>query len=339
MKVAMYYNNHDVRLEEMEKPKIKDGELLVKVKASGICGSDVMEWYRIKRAPLVLGHEISGQIIDVGIGEEKYKAGDRVFVSHHVPCEECHFCLQGHQTACETLHKTNYFPGGFAEYIRIPKINVKKGVYLLPNEMSYEEGTLIEPLACAVRGQRIAKINKNCSVLIIGSGVSGLLHLQLAKAKGASPIFATDIKEFRLSKANEFGADLAITANEEIVPKIKAANAGRLVDRVIVCAGSLKAAKQAIYSVERGGIILFFAVPEPGKDPTIPLNDFWRKEITLATSYGAAPIDLKESLKLLKSKTIDAKKMITHRFSLDQAGKGFKIAAEADKCLKVVLIP
>jgi L-iditol 2-dehydrogenase len=143
----MYYKNSDVRLEEMPKPQISSRELLVKVQASGICGSDVMEWYRIKRAPLVLGHEITGEIVEVGKNVSGYKVGDRVFVSHHVPCNSCRYCLSGNHTVCSTLHTTNYYPGGFAEYIRVPAINVERGVFLLPQEVSFADGTFIEPLA------------------------------------------------------------------------------------------------------------------------------------------------------------------------------------------------
>jgi len=186
MKVAMYYRNNDVRVEEMPVPKIGKGEMLVKVMASGICGSDVMEWYRIKKAPRVLGHEITGEIVELGAElsaishqPSALRIGDRVFVSHHVPCNACRYCLSGYHTACETLHKTNYDPGGFAEYLRVPEINVKSGVYILPENMSYEEGTFIEPLACILRGQRVANLKAGQSVLVIGSGISGLLNTAL----------------------------------------------------------------------------------------------------------------------------------------------------------------
>jgi len=183
MRVAMWYNNRDVRVEEMPTPQIGAGELLVRVEACGICGSDVMEWYRLDRAPLVLGHEISGQIVAVGNGVEHYKEGERVSAAHHVPCNTCHYCLSGHHTACETLRRTNFDPGGFAEFIRLPAINVDRGVFLLPNEVSYEEATFIEPLACVLRGQRLAHMQPGNSVLIIGSGIAGgTTALQLANA-------------------------------------------------------------------------------------------------------------------------------------------------------------
>ena len=137
MRVAMYYNNNDIKIEEKPTPKIGRGELLMRVEASGICGSDVMEWYRIKKAPLVLGHEVAGPIEEAGEGVEKFKVGDRIVASHHVPCNTCYYCLTGHHTACDTLRKTNFDPGGFAEYIRLPSINVDRGVFHIPDSVSY----------------------------------------------------------------------------------------------------------------------------------------------------------------------------------------------------------
>jgi len=339
MKVAMYYRNNDVRVEEMPVPKIGKGELLVKVMASGICGSDVMEWYRIKKAPRVLGHEITGEIVEVGEGAKNYKKGERVFVSHHVPCNTCRYCVSGYHTACETLHKTNYDPGGFAEYLRVPEINVKSGVYVLPENMSYEEGTFIEPLACVLRGQRVANLKAGQSVLVMGSGISGLLHINLAKALGAGKIIATDINEYRLNAAKKFGADNVINAKEDVPKRIKELNGGRLADCVIVCTGAMPAIEQALQSVDKGGTILFFAVPEPGVNISVPINDFWRNEIKMVTSYGAAPSDLETALEFIKAGRVNVKDMITHKLPISEAQLGFKLVAEGKESIKVIIEP
>lgn len=326
MKVAVYYNNNDIRIKEIPKPNIKEGEILVKVKASGICGTDVMEWYRIKKAPRVLGHEIAGDI--VGSKSDKFNIGQRIFVSHHVPCNKCKYCLEGNYTACETLHKGNYDPGGFSEFIRVPKINVDFGTYILPKNVSYEEGTMIEPLGCVVRGQRIINVKKNHTVLILGSGISGLLNIQLAKLRGAK-VIATDINGYRLKKAKEFGADeITDTSKQEL--NLKA-------DRIIICTGAMQAVEQAFKCIDRKGIILFFAIPN--KNIEIPTLDFWRNEITITSSYGAAPIDLEESLELIKNKKINAKDMITHKLPLEKIQEGFKIVTDAKESLKVVIEP
>jgi L-iditol 2-dehydrogenase len=325
MKTAVYYNNNDIRIEDRPRPDIKNGEILVKVKASGICGTDLMEWYRIKKAPRVLGHEMAGEI--VGSRSDKFKIGQRVFVSHHVPCNECKYCLSGNHTACETLHKGNYDPGGFSEFVRVPEINVEQGTYLLPEKISYEEGTMIEPLACVVRAQRIIGISEGQTVLVMGSGVSGLLNIQLAKLKKAR-VIATDINEYRLRKAEEFGADEVYNANENL--DIKA-------DRIIMCTGAMPAFEAAFRYIDRKGVIMLFAIPN--KNISIPVEDFWRNELSVVSSYGAAPVDLEEALLLIKGGKINVKDMITDRVRLEDIQKGFKIAGEAKDSLKVVVVP
>jgi L-iditol 2-dehydrogenase len=328
MRVAVYYSNKDVRLEEKPIPQINDDELLVKVMASGICGTDVMEWYRLKKAPLVLGHEISGIVEKSGKNVKNFKAGDRVFVSHHVPCMKCHYCLNNHSTACETLHKTNFDPGGFSEYIRVPRINVELGTFKLPDNVSFDEGTFIEPIGTVLRAQRLADLKENQTLLVIGSGISGLMHIKVAKSKNAKKIIAVDINKYRLNAAKRFGAHYAINANEDVVSKLKEINEKRLADLVIVCAGALPAAQNALTCVDKGGAILFFAVPRPDEKLEIPINDFWKNEVKIMTSYGAAPNDLEESIKLIESKKLNLHEMITHKLKFDEIQKGFQLVAE-----------
>lgn len=336
----MYYNNHDVRLEEMPTPQIGPGELLVRVEACGICGSDVMEWYRRDRVPLVLGHEIGGQIVAVGDGVERYKEGDRVSAAHHVPCNTCRYCLSGHHTVCDTLRQTNFDPGGFAEYIRLPVINVDRGVFLLPDAVSYEEATFIEPLACVIRGQRRAHMQPGHSVLVIGSGIAGLLHVQLARALGAGRVIATDINDYRLEAAQRFGADATIHAKEDLPRRLRQANRGRLADLVIVCTGATSAMVQALSSVERGGTVLFFAPTNPGVTIPISINDlFWRNDITLTTTYASSPADYEAALELIRARRVHIDEMITHRLGLAEAGLGFQLVADAQSSIKVIIEP
>ncbi len=324
MLVAKYYNNNDIRLEELPTPKIGPGEILVRVRASGICGTDVMEWYRIQKAPRILGHEIAGDIIESK--SDRYKKGERVFVSHHVPCNECKYCRAGNHTACDTLHKGNYDPGGYSEFIRVPKINVDYGVYVLPDQVSYAEGTMIEPLACGVRGLGLIDIRENHTVLILGCGVSGILNIQLAKLTGAR-VVATDINEYRLNKAKEFGADEVMQAAQDL--DIRA-------DRVIICTGAYAAVEQAFKCIDKKGIILLFAIPN--RDIAIPIPDFWRNELTVTSSYGAAPVDLEEALALIANKKINVKDTITQKLPLQKIQEAFKIVVEAKESLKVVLV-
>ncbi|MDD5440429.1 MAG: alcohol dehydrogenase catalytic domain-containing protein [Candidatus Omnitrophica bacterium] len=325
MKVAVYYNNNDLRILEHPRPVLQEGEILVKVRASGICGTDVIEWYRIKKAPRILGHEIAGDIAETRTG--KYTVGQRVFVSHHVPCNVCNYCRAGNHTACETLHKGNYDPGGYSEFVRVPQANVERGTYVLPGNVSYEEGTMIEPLGCVVRGQRMLDIRKGQTVLILGSGVSGLLNIRVAKLKGAE-VIATDIDAYRLAQAKRSGADEVIHAQEQFQGKA---------DRVIICTGAPAAVKQAFECVDRKGIIQFFAIP--GKTAEIPLEDFWRNELTVSSTYGAAPVDLEEALELILDGRVPVRDLITHTLPLNDIQKGFKLVTEARNSLKVVILP
>ena len=339
MKVAMYYNNHDVRLEEMPVPEINDDELLVKVIASGICGSDLMEWYRIKKAPLVLGHEIAGDVVKAGKNVKKFKVGDRIFVTHHVPCKKCKFCQEGQQTLCDMLHSTKFYPGGFAQYLRVPEINVDRGTFILPDEISYDDGTFIEPLACVVRGLRIIDFKPKKTVLVIGSGMAGLLNIKLAKVYGASKIFATDIDSYRLKLAKKMGADVVINAKENISEKVKKFNDGCLADFVILCAGVPAAVNQAISSVEKGGTILWFAMTPPGVKVPVHFFDIWNKQIKIYSTYAGAGKDIVESINLLKNKKIDVNNMVTHKLPMDKTAEAFKLVANAKKSMKVIIEP
>ncbi len=339
MRVAMYYNNRDVRLEELAVPKINPGELLVRIRASGICGSDLMEWYRIKKAPLVLGHEITGEVTEVGAGVKSFKAGDRVFSSHHVPCGQCRYCLAGHQSVCDLLRATHFDPGGFAEYIRVPKINVELGTLRIPDSMTFDEGSFIEPLACVVRAQCFARITAGQTVLVIGSGISGLLHIQLARGRGAARIIATDISDYRLNAAKQFGADAVIHGAQDVPARLRELNENRLADLVIVCTGAMPAIQQAIKSIDRGGTLLFFAPTAAEVDVPIPLFDFWRNEINVVTSYAGSGDDLKESLELIRDRKVRVADMVTHRLSLAEAGLGFQLTASGQDSIKVIIDP
>ncbi len=340
MRVAMYYNNRDIRIEEMPIPAIGPGEMLMRVEASGICGSDVLEWYRRSKAPLVLGHEVAGQVVKVGVGVSKYKIGDRIVASHHVPCNTCYFCLTGHHTACETLRQTNFDPGGFSEYIRLPALNVDRGVFVIPEELSYEEATFHEPLGCVIRAQRIAGLNPGQSVLVLGSGIAGLLHILLAKASGAAKIMAVDIVPYRLKAAKRFGATEALMASENITEFFRKINSGRLADLVLVCTGAKEALLQAMQSVERGGTVLFFAPTNPGIEIPLSINQvFFRNDVTFTTSYGASPYDSYLALELMRSQVVRVKEMITHRLPLEETALGFKIVEEAKKSIKVIIEP
>ncbi len=339
MRAGVYYSNSDVRVEERPVPRIGPGEVLMRVHASGICGSDVLEWYRMPKAPIVLGHEVAGDIVEVGDGVDGVKVGDRVAVSHHVPCNACPECLSGFHTACHTLHTTNFDPGGFAEYVRVPRLQTERGVLRLPDSVTYEAGTFIEPLGCVVRAQTRSGVRPGSSVLVIGSGISGLLHIRLAAALGAGRIFATDVSEYRLDWARKSGATAfdAIAAGERLPDLLREANDGRLADLVILCTGAASAIDQGLACLENGATFIVFAVPAPGENHPMPLNELWRREVTVRTAYGAAPGDLQTALDLIATGRVHVDDLITHRLPLDSIAEGFRLVADAAESVKVVV--
>jgi len=339
MRVAVYHSGRDIRLEERPRPEVGPGELLVRVRASGICGSDVMEWYREKRAPLVLGHEIAGEVEEVGAGVTRFKSGDRVLATHHVPCDDCHYCRTDRHSVCETLRTTHFDPGGFAELVRLPPINVDRGTFLLPEGVSFEEGSFVEPLACAVRGQRLGGMRPGYCVAVLGSGVSGILHIQLARAAGAARIIATDVSDYRLATARRFGADAVVRADVDVPAGVRAANEGRLADLVIICAGALAVVDQAFKSVDRGGTILIFAPANPGLTYPLPLQEMWSEGISIVHSYAGPPADMRTALDLIAARRVDVASMVTHRLGLAETGKGFQMMRDGGESLKVLVDP
>lgn len=304
MRAAVYHNNRDVRIEHVPTPRIGPGEILVRIEASGICGSDVAEWYRARKAPLVLGHEVAGVVEEAGEGVTSVRPGDRVVAAHHVPCNSCRWCLAGRHSVCDTLRSTTFDPGGFCEKVRVPAINVDRGVFRLPDELSFEEGTFAEPLACAVRAQRIAGMRPGAGVLVLGSGIAGLLHVKLACALGAGRVIATDLCAARLDAARRFGADAAFPADADVPALVRSANEGRGADIAIVCASAPAVMAQAFRSVDRGGTVMVFALPEPGVEIPMPLFDLWRDGVTIACSYSGPPRETLEALDLIDRKSV-----------------------------------
>jgi len=341
MRVLMYYSNKDLRVEKMPVPDIGPGELLMRVMASGICGSDVMEWYRRDKVPLVLGHEVAGDVVAVGKEVEKFTEGDRIAVTHHVPCNTCHYCLKGHHTVCETLLRGTHFdPGGFAEYVRVPAINVDRGVFKIPDGVSYEDASFMEPLACVLRGQKNAGLSPGQSVLVLGTGIAGLLHIGLSRVLGAGLIMAADSIPFRLEMARKMGAHFTFHADHQIIDALRAANGGQLADLVIICYEGF--IPLALNAVDRGGTILFFAGASEDTAIQAKVNDlFWRTEMTLTSSYAGSPTDCDAALKLIRAGTIPVNMLITQRLALEKGAHGFEaLCSPMDHdCIKIIVEP
>ncbi|MBW2706919.1 MAG: alcohol dehydrogenase catalytic domain-containing protein [Deltaproteobacteria bacterium] len=335
MKVAKWYSNKDIRIESVPRPRPGRNEILVKIVSCGICGSDVVEWYRLPRAPLIPGHEIGGQVLETGESVNEIKPGDRVFIAPKVPCMQCYYCKNGHYPVCSNVE--DRLPGGFAEYVLVPDSLVTNGTYILPDKITYDQSTFIEPLACVARAQKLADIQEGQTVVVIGCGMSGLLHVKCGKAKNCK-IIAIDINEQKLEYADRLGVDLTINAHEN-VPEILVARNGRKADAVILCVSALSAVEQAWKCVDKGGTIVFFAVPGPDKKVEIPINDFWTREVKILTSYYCGPPDIIDAINLMETGTIKVDDLITHKFPLNDIAKGFQLVVEGKESIKVIITP
>jgi len=339
MKAAVYYSLNDIRVEEMPKPKIGPDEILVEMKACGICGSDLMEWYLKNRAPLVLGHEPSGVIVEVGNKVKDFKLEERVFVHHHVACLTCHYCLRGDYTMCEKFRQTRIHPGGFAEYFRVPAPNLQIDTLKIPGNVSFEEATLIEPVACCVRALTKCKVQPEDTVVIIGAGPSGIIHAMLSRSLGASQIIVSDLVKYRLEAAKRFGADLAINPqSENLVKKVREATDGRGADMVVVTAPDVKALLEGMGVCRRGGALCVFAPTSPNEYMRVNPHRLFFSEIKVIPSYSTSHVETRTALKLISSGKIKAKELISHRFPLSRIGDAFKTAVKGNECLKVVVL-
>jgi L-iditol 2-dehydrogenase len=339
MRVVEYHANDDIRIVDLPVPEIGPGELLIQLRACGICASDVMEWYMRPRAPLYPGHEPAGIVEAVGDGVEQFTVGQRVFIHHHVPCMLCHFCQRGSFSQCATFRATRLYPGGLAEHICVPAPNVECDVLPLPDDISFEAATLIEPLACCIRGIDRATIQTGDCVCVLGAGSNGMMLAQLAQQRGASCVIIVDPIAYRLQQAHKVGIDFALDpSSKPVLAQIQAINSGRKPDIVIVTPSKVSAMQQGMELVGPGGTLLLFAPPTPEEILPIRPNPLFFQEITLRTSYSAGPYETRLALDLLHYQRIHAEAMITHRFDLNDAAQAFQLVARPGNALKVVLL-
>jgi L-iditol 2-dehydrogenase len=335
MRVAVWYHNRDIRIEDRPRPTPGPRELLVQVMACGICGSDVVEWYRRPRAPLVQGHEVGAEVVEVGAEVAGYRPGDRVCVAPKVPCLECRYCRAGHYPVCP--HVKERLPGAFAEYVVVPEVIVARGTYRLPASLSFDQATFVEPLGCVVRAQGLAGLAAGQSMLVLGAGMSGLLHLKLARARGCR-VAVADVNPERLALARANGADFALDAAGDLPARLESALGGKA-DVVMLATAAPAAVAAAWRCVDRGGAVAFFAVPGPDQPVTVPLNAFWTQDVRVLTAYYCGPPDLAESLRLLETGTITVDDMITHRLPLAAIARGFELVLAGRESLKVIIRP
>lgn len=345
MKVARLYSFNDIRIEDMSVPQIGPRDALIKTKACGICSGDVMPWYIEKKAPIVLGHEPVGEIVELGselsatsYQPSAFNIGNRVFVHHHASCLNCKYCKRGDYVQCETWRNTKIIPGGISEYILIPEINLKNDTLKLPENISYEDGTLIEPTACVVKSLKRASIKNGDTILIIGLGIMGQMHVLLAREFGAKKVIGADMIQFRLNKALELGADYVIdVSKEDINKKLKDLTNGFMADIVIVGPNSVDVMKQGIEVVAPGGSVVFFTPAKPEEMLSIDPNYIYFRDINIITSYSCGPDDTKRALSFISKGIITANKLITHRFAIEETEKAYRLTSEANNSLKCII--
>ena len=340
MKAAFVKESSKVVVEDVKQPELGSGDILVKMAACGICGSDLEKVYgKYSQPSNRLGHEPSGIISEVGKTVTDFKKGDRVFVHHHVPCYSCHFCLHGNETMCKKYSETNLSPCGLAEEFIVHEWNVNHGgVLKIPDSMSFDEAAMIEPLACCVRAWTKFSYQEGDSVAVFGVGPTGMMHVMIAKAKKFSKIFCFDVNDFRLNFVKKFNISESISSMDESrKQKIFDNTQGRGVDVAIVATSSLKALDDAIEMVRKGGAVMMFGVPSKGAKIDLDMSKIYSKEITLVTSYAASDKDTQEALNLIRSNQIDVKQLVTHTYSIEDSQKAFEHARSGENAMKIII--
>lgn len=339
MKAVFVKEQNQVTVNDVPLPIIGDGDILVKMRACGLCGSDLEKVYgNYGMVSQRLGHEPAGEIEAIGKNVKNFNVGDRVFVHHHVPCYSCHYCKHEDYTMCPYYQKSNIDPCGLAEVFLVPEWNVTRGgIIKLPDNVTFEEAAMIEPLACCIRAIDKANITNIDDVAIIGVGPAGIMHVLLAKTFGANRVFALDINDFRLDFAKKMGAELAINMNKEDSSRIREVTDGRGVDISIVATGSIEAFLHSLELTRSGGRVILFGVPPKDSKVQLDVNRIFSNEIRLIPSLAASEKETNFALELIKTKRIDIKSIITHRFSLERVSDAIQCAYEAKDAMKVVV--
>lgn len=340
MKASVCYKQNDLRTEDLPIPEISDNEVLIKMLACGLCGTDIQ---KIRgdtvNKPTVLGHEVVGEIVKKGKNVSKFEIGDRVITAIHVPCFTCHYCNKGHYTICEQFRTNNIDPGGFAEFIRIPELHLNHLTHKVSNNVTDEEATLIEPIACCLHGLKQADIRPNDSVLIMGAGTIGILHAQLAKIKGANKVIVSDMSEFKLQKALNVGCDYAINIKEKnIIDEVNKITDGQGVDVIVIAAGVSSLVADAVNMVRRAGKIIVFSGFDKNKLVTLDVSRFFKDEISIIGTYSVTPYEFPEALDLLEKRKLNTKEMITHVYPLNKLSEAIDISTNPEQpVLKVII--
>lgn len=340
MKASVCYKKNDLRTEDLPTPEISDNEVLIKMLACGLCGTDIQKIRGDSvTKPTVLGHEVVGQIVKKGKNINNYQLGDRVITAIHVPCFTCHYCNKGHYTICEQFRTNNIDPGGFAEFIRIPELHLKHLTHKVSDNVTDEEATLIEPIACCLHGLNQADIRPDDSVLIMGAGTIGILHAQLAKIKGANKVIVSDMSEYKLRKALKVGCDYAINITEkDIISEVNQITNGQGVDVIVIAAGVSSLVSDAVNMVRRAGRIIVFSGFDKNKLVTLDASRFFKDEISIIGTYSVTPYEFPEALDLLEKRKLNTDEMITHVFPLDKLSEAIDLSTDPKQSVLKVII-
>lgn len=329
----------DLRLEPVALPVPGPGDLLIRIRACGLCPGEAMEWYMARKAPLALGHEPVGEILHAGPAAEGFAPGDRVFVHHHAPCLRCAPCRRGDYVHCATWRATRLIPGGVSEFAVVPGEIVRGDTLRLPAGLSDDAATFVEPLACVVKSLRRGRLRPGGSVVVIGLGVMGLLHVMLARRLGAGVIVGADRVPARLARAAPAGADAVVDVRERVLADaVRALTGGEGAGLVVVGPGTAEAIDAGFASAAPGGTLVLFTPTPPDVRWPAPLHDAYFREISIVPSYSAGPDDTAEALRYLVE-GLPVEQLVTHRLPLDAAVDGYRLVSEARDALKVIVRP
>jgi L-iditol 2-dehydrogenase len=336
MQVARLYDFGDIRVEDSARPEVGPNDMLVRASACGICSGDIMPWYIKRKAPLVLGHEPVGVVEEAGSSVRGFKRGERVFVHHHAPCFQCAACRRGEYVQCATWRATNIRPGGMAEYFLVSAEN-QRDTLKLPDSISDANGVLIEPAACVVKSLKRSGLKKGETILIIGLGIMGMMHVKIARDLGAGTIIGADLFHTRANRAMELGADRGIVvAGDNLVEQVREITNGAMCDVVIVGPGTSRAINTGIAAAGKGATVVQFTATPPEDELVVKPHDLYFNETRLVPSYSCGPDETREAMSLVERGVINADELVTHRFPLAQITEAFETAQKPES-LKVIV--
>ena len=345
MKAAVYMGIENMPVKDVDYPSCPEGGLILKVMAVGICGGDVRTYYsgshKIK-PPMILGHEVAGEVVEICKDHHDYKIGDRLAMAPGIFCNNCYYCRHGMKTMCENLTEIAFqYQGGFAEYMPLPGKAFSNGrIVPIPQDISYEHAALAEPPSSCIYSQERANVSLGDTVVIIGAGPIGCIHIQVARARGVSKIIMVEISQGRLEKAKLFGADAYINGSrEDAVKAVKGITNSLGADKVIVAAPSAIAQKEAIEMCKKRGTVVFFGgLPKDKPTAEINSNIIHYNDINIMGHYGQERHHVFQSLEMISKGQISAGKIINDILQLDEIVKGFELMS-SKKALKVLIKP